>query len=360
MARGGKVETELKYQVAGRGRGRRLPRGARSWAPSRLERPVRSAAIEDRYVDTPDWALARAGYAARLRRTGRGTRIELKGASSDGGRLHRREELDGPADASRAPGGVAGVAGPIGRGGRCAARLRCWSWSRSGSCGASAACGPRTATRPTRARAVARRSGGARRRTQPRALARAGGGADRGRPAARCVTISAETRCDATDGAAAGLRRSQAGASAVRARARRRCRRCRPRPRRRWRDAPAGAAGPPGLRQPRAGARRPGRPEWRRPCRPVRATLASCPTTACPRRRARCWPIHFGRLRAKEKGTREGSTRRTCTTCASPPAGCEPRGASSTRPSSAGPRASCAGSCGCCRTGSAWSATWTS
>ena len=55
---------------------------------------------EDRYVDTPDGALAAAGYAGRFRSSGDGTIITLKGLrrQDDGGAAHRREELEGPAD----------------------------------------------------------------------------------------------------------------------------------------------------------------------------------------------------------------------------------------------------------------------
>jgi CHAD domain-containing protein len=102
VARGSRTETELKYEV--------LVEGAADvylTAPQigafTAEGRVRSATIEDRYVDTPDWALARAGYAARLRRAERRTRIELKSAGSGGGRFHRREELDGPADQNAPP-----------------------------------------------------------------------------------------------------------------------------------------------------------------------------------------------------------------------------------------------------------------
>jgi CHAD domain-containing protein len=60
--------------------------------------------VEDRYIDSTDWALARAGFAARLRKTSHGTRINLKALSSSGARLQRRQEIEGPADESLVPG----------------------------------------------------------------------------------------------------------------------------------------------------------------------------------------------------------------------------------------------------------------
>jgi CHAD domain-containing protein len=55
---------------------------------------------EDRYLDTPDAALAGAGYAGRLRQSADGTVITLKGLRrpDEGGATHRREELEGSAD----------------------------------------------------------------------------------------------------------------------------------------------------------------------------------------------------------------------------------------------------------------------
>ncbi len=105
MARRGKVETELKYRVVVDGAADAYL-VAPQLGPFTAEGRVRSVTVEDRYVDAPDWALARAGYAARLRRSERGTRIELKGGAggaTNGGRLHRREELSGPADPNVPP-----------------------------------------------------------------------------------------------------------------------------------------------------------------------------------------------------------------------------------------------------------------
>ncbi len=62
--------------------------------------PAETVVHEDRYVDTPDGALAAAGYAGRFRSSGDETIITLKGLrrQDDGGAAHRREELEGPAD----------------------------------------------------------------------------------------------------------------------------------------------------------------------------------------------------------------------------------------------------------------------
>ncbi len=66
---------------------------------------VRSSQIEDRYVDTADGALAKSGFAVRLRQSGRGTIVSVKSTArteGPGGSL-RREELEGPADRTAGP-----------------------------------------------------------------------------------------------------------------------------------------------------------------------------------------------------------------------------------------------------------------
>ena len=95
------LEVELKYAVRDRaGLSELLERGElagyQAGAPH-------LALVEDRYVDTADRALERAGYAARLRRRAEGMTIELKSLHSVRNQevgteaLHRREELSGPA-----------------------------------------------------------------------------------------------------------------------------------------------------------------------------------------------------------------------------------------------------------------------
>ena len=66
---------------------------------------VRSSQIEDRYVDTADGALAKAGFAVRLRQSARGTLVSVKSTTrteGPGGSV-RREELEGPADRAIGP-----------------------------------------------------------------------------------------------------------------------------------------------------------------------------------------------------------------------------------------------------------------
>jgi CHAD domain-containing protein len=69
---------------------------------SAAKRPSR---FEDRYIDTADGDVARAGYAIRLRTTGRGTVVSVKSRTrTDGaGGAARREELEGPADEAASP-----------------------------------------------------------------------------------------------------------------------------------------------------------------------------------------------------------------------------------------------------------------
>jgi len=102
MVTGRKVEVEMKYQL-------KAPDSADSYlvAPElgqfKPAGQVRVVQIEDRYVDSADWALTRAGFAARLRRASRETVIGLKRREAPEGRLHRREELEGPADPNSPP-----------------------------------------------------------------------------------------------------------------------------------------------------------------------------------------------------------------------------------------------------------------
>ena len=66
---------------------------------------VRSTQMEDQYVDTAEGSLADAGYAVRLRQSGRGTIVSVKSlARTEGaGGAVRREELEGPADRTLGP-----------------------------------------------------------------------------------------------------------------------------------------------------------------------------------------------------------------------------------------------------------------
>jgi triphosphatase len=104
MAAARRTEVEMKYEVA-------VPGGADRYlvAPQLgqfiPDGQVGSIRVEDRYVDSADWALARAGFSARLRKTSRGTQIGLKGQNASAGRLQHREEIEGPADEELVPGG---------------------------------------------------------------------------------------------------------------------------------------------------------------------------------------------------------------------------------------------------------------
>jgi CHAD domain-containing protein/adenylate cyclase class IV len=95
------VEIELKYRMADAATGERLI-AAEELAGFSALGPAKAVRNEDRYLDTPNGALAAAGYAGRLRTGGKGTVITLKGLrrEDEGGAVHKREELEGPADAA--------------------------------------------------------------------------------------------------------------------------------------------------------------------------------------------------------------------------------------------------------------------
>ena len=98
MAASHKIEVEMKFEVTAAGSGDRYL-VAPELGPFTPGGPVDSIRVEDRYVDSADWALARAGFAARMRKTSHGTEISLKAVNVSGGRLQRREEIEGPTDA---------------------------------------------------------------------------------------------------------------------------------------------------------------------------------------------------------------------------------------------------------------------
>ncbi len=97
------TEIELKYRVTDSEAAERLV------ADHRLgdliaTGPARTSQHEDHYVDTADGALARAGFAVRLRQAGGATIVSIKSLARDGGgALHRRVELEGPADRATRP-----------------------------------------------------------------------------------------------------------------------------------------------------------------------------------------------------------------------------------------------------------------
>ena len=98
------IEVELKYRLRDEAAGDRYLL-ADDLAGFHPISPVRSTQLEDRYLDTADGALARAGFAARLRQTAKSTTVSVKArARRDGaGAIHRREELEGPADRTAGP-----------------------------------------------------------------------------------------------------------------------------------------------------------------------------------------------------------------------------------------------------------------
>jgi CHAD domain-containing protein len=98
------LEVELKFRLKDEAAGDRYLI-AEDLAGFHPISPVRSTQLEDRYLDTADGALARAGFAARLRQTAKGTTVSVKslGRRDGGGATHRREELEGPADRTTGP-----------------------------------------------------------------------------------------------------------------------------------------------------------------------------------------------------------------------------------------------------------------
>lgn len=102
MATGRKIEVELKYQVTAHGGADRYL-VAPELGAFKATGQIRSVKLEDRYVDTADWALARAGFAARLRRTSGGTLMSIKAQATSGVRMQRREEIEGPARNNEPP-----------------------------------------------------------------------------------------------------------------------------------------------------------------------------------------------------------------------------------------------------------------
>ena len=98
------IEVELKYRVVDLAAAERYLVAEEIGAFSGTA-AARSSQFEDRYVDTADGALTRAGFAVRVRQSGRGTIVSVKSLArteGPGGSL-RREELEGPADRTAGP-----------------------------------------------------------------------------------------------------------------------------------------------------------------------------------------------------------------------------------------------------------------
>ena len=98
-ATGSNIEVELKYRVVDLAAAERYLAADEIGTFSGQTAP-RSSQFEDRYVDTADGALARAGFAVRLRQTGKRTIVSVKSMNrtNGSGGSTRREELEGPAD----------------------------------------------------------------------------------------------------------------------------------------------------------------------------------------------------------------------------------------------------------------------
>ena len=98
------VEIELKYRVLDPAAGDRylVVGGLAGFVPTSA---VRTTQVEDRYIDTADGALARAGFAARIRQTAKDTIVAVKSSArrSGTGNVHHRQELEGPADRTAHP-----------------------------------------------------------------------------------------------------------------------------------------------------------------------------------------------------------------------------------------------------------------
>jgi CHAD domain-containing protein len=94
------MEVELKYRVTDPATGERLLLADQLGGLQATGGPARATQLEDRYVDTSDGALAKAGFAVRLRQSGADTIVSVKSlaaAEGDGGAV-QRDELEGPAD----------------------------------------------------------------------------------------------------------------------------------------------------------------------------------------------------------------------------------------------------------------------
>lgn len=94
------VEVELKYRVGELAAAERLLSAEQVGPFTGGGGRARSTQLEDRYVDTSDGSLGRAGFAVRLRQSGGETIVSVKSlarTAGPGGAM-RREELEGPAD----------------------------------------------------------------------------------------------------------------------------------------------------------------------------------------------------------------------------------------------------------------------
>ena len=93
------MEVELKYRVGELAAAERLLAADRVGPFAVAGGRARSTQLEDRYVDTADGALGRAGFAVRLRQSGGETIVSVKSLAAD-----RRARRLGPSRGARRPG----------------------------------------------------------------------------------------------------------------------------------------------------------------------------------------------------------------------------------------------------------------
>ncbi|HVA87393.1 MAG TPA: CYTH domain-containing protein, partial [Candidatus Saccharimonadales bacterium] len=98
----GPVEVELKYRVVDETAAERFVVET-TLGPFSAVGGARASQYEDRYLDTRDGALDRAGFSARLRQMHATTVVNVKSTQQSEGSLQRRTELEGPADRTLAP-----------------------------------------------------------------------------------------------------------------------------------------------------------------------------------------------------------------------------------------------------------------
>lgn len=94
------VEIELKFRVDDPAVGETILTTDRFGSLAAEADPAHDVEMSDRYVDTADGRLARAGYAVRLRRIADTTSVSVKSLTrvAAAGGAARREEIEGPAD----------------------------------------------------------------------------------------------------------------------------------------------------------------------------------------------------------------------------------------------------------------------
>jgi len=98
------IEIELKYRVVDLASAERYL-VAEKIGPFNAGTAAPAMQFEDRYLDTADGAMARAGFAVRLRQRGSQTLVSVKAlrATEGAGGSIRREELEGPAGLTAKP-----------------------------------------------------------------------------------------------------------------------------------------------------------------------------------------------------------------------------------------------------------------